>query len=220
MLVRVRRGLTFSNAGWLVAVVFALGAGGYAVGAIPAENGKITTCYDKRTGELRVVDAERKKKCRKRERRLAFNPRGPTGPAGEQGRDGPAGTFADTLPAGRTLRGSWVIFDEAAASGEHLEEGVSFPVPLAAAPTAHFVASGGPASADCPGSAAVPAANPGHLCVFQSSVDIAATEENVFDPSTDTAAGAGKAGRLGFSVRVTAGASVVRTSGTWAVTAP
>ena len=65
---------------------------GVAIGSFAPKNGKITACYSKRTGDLRLVDAD--KKCRKGEQRIAWNQRGkrgPRGPAGDDGFDGPDG---------------------------------------------------------------------------------------------------------------------------------
>jgi hypothetical protein len=143
---------------------------------------------------------------------------GPAGPPGTAGAQGAAGPFVEGVPPGSTLRGSWVLFNETAGTGEHLEVSVSFPFPLSTAPTGHFVGDGATPPGECPGSVSSPQASPGHLCVYQSGVDIAATEEQVFDPTLDTTSGAGKGSRFGFSVRATAGAAVVRTSGTWAAT--
>jgi hypothetical protein len=215
-----------------VAAVGLVGTAGFAVAAVSGSGNTINACVKKRGGNVRIVTA--KTRCRASERRLTWNQRGPQGAPGSNGvpgmagapgsngaagSDGPPGPFVDAVPAGRTLRGEWVLLDEAATIGEHLETGLSFAFPLGEAPAAHFVANGSPAPAECPGSAAAPAAAAGHLCVYQSTVDVSATEENVFDPLLDSTAGAGKANRFGFSIRVTAGATVVRTSGTWAVTA-
>ena len=69
----------------VVAVVALIAAtGGWAVAAIPSSNGTITACYAKSGGAVRVVDA--KKKCKRSEKRLAFNQKG------RDGKDGAAGT--------------------------------------------------------------------------------------------------------------------------------
>jgi hypothetical protein len=90
----------------IAAVVIA--AGGVAIGAIPARDGKITACYSKRDGALRVIDAG--DKCRKREKRIAWNQRGRRGPAGEDGLDGLDGSDGfdgfDGEPAASMLVGS------------------------------------------------------------------------------------------------------------------
>ena len=70
-----------------LALVFAMG--GFAVAAIPGSDGRITTCHHKTTGAMRVVDE--RKKCKRTERRLAFNQQGPPGTPGAPGAPGAAG---------------------------------------------------------------------------------------------------------------------------------
>ena len=68
---------------------FVIVSSGVAIGSVAARDGKITACYAKRNGTLRLIDAD--KKCRKSEKRIAWNQRGPRGrrgPAGEDGFDG------------------------------------------------------------------------------------------------------------------------------------
>jgi hypothetical protein len=62
---------------------------GVAIGSLAPKNGKITACYSKRTGALRLVDAG--KKCRTSEQRVAWNQQGKRGLRGPRGRRGPAG---------------------------------------------------------------------------------------------------------------------------------
>src|SRR4051794_13582461 len=89
------------NAIGLLALAVALGGTSYAaISKIPGPGGKISACYKKRGGNLRVVDA--KTKCRRGERSLAFSqkgPRGLPGAAGQQGEKGEKGTQGDTGPA-------------------------------------------------------------------------------------------------------------------------
>ena len=59
---------------------------GVAIGSIVGKDGKITACYAKRDGTLRLIEAGAN--CRKSERRIAWNQRGRRGPAGEDGEDG------------------------------------------------------------------------------------------------------------------------------------
>ena len=68
---------------------FVIVSSGVAIGSVAARDGKITACYATRNGTLRLIDAD--KKCRKSEKRIAWNQRGPRGrrgPAGEDGFDG------------------------------------------------------------------------------------------------------------------------------------
>jgi hypothetical protein len=72
--------------------------GGIAVAKIPSADGTITGCYDKRTGALRVIDAERGRRCKASEIRVSWNQRGPAGPqgaAGAAGAMGPQGAKGD-----------------------------------------------------------------------------------------------------------------------------
>ena len=71
---------------------------GIAYAAIPAADGKISGCYDKRSGALRVVDQTTT--CRSGEAAIAWNQKGPTGPAGTPGLQGEKGETGDTGPAG------------------------------------------------------------------------------------------------------------------------
>jgi hypothetical protein len=91
---RVRTHMTFANVVSLLALSVALGAGSYAVGAIPGKDGKITACYQKTRGTLRVIDTN-KKKCSKRERTLTWSQKGPAGQQGPLGQQGPAGQKGD-----------------------------------------------------------------------------------------------------------------------------
>ena len=46
---------------------------------------------------------------------------------------------------------------------------ISFGFILASAPTPHFIALGGSAARECPGNFYNPQAQPGHLCIYESS---------------------------------------------------
>lgn len=87
----------------IIALVVAVA--GVGVAAIPGSDGKITSCFNKKSGALRVVDA--KKKCRKGEKRVAWNQTGPQGIQGTQGPQGDQGT-----------PGSDAQFNGAAAAGD------------------------------------------------------------------------------------------------------
>jgi hypothetical protein len=54
--------------------------------------GRITACYAKKGGAVRVINAEDGARCRKDERKVAWNQRGPVGPQGATGQQGPAGS--------------------------------------------------------------------------------------------------------------------------------
>jgi hypothetical protein len=86
------------NAIGLLALVVALGGTSYAaISKIPGPGGKISACYKKKGGNVRVVEA--KTKCRRGERRLAFNQKGVPGAAGQQGAQGEKGAQGETGPA-------------------------------------------------------------------------------------------------------------------------
>jgi hypothetical protein len=89
----------------VIAIAALVIAAGGAIGSMPARDGKITACYSKRNGALRVIDAG--DKCRKSEKRIAWNRRGRRGPAGDDGLDGLDGSDGfDGAPAAGMLAGS------------------------------------------------------------------------------------------------------------------
>src|SRR5436190_23771855 len=86
-----RRRLTFSNVTAAAALAVALTGGAFAVAAIPAASGTINACFATKTGAIRVVDSA-KPKCKKGEKAIAWNQKGPTGASGVAGVAGVAGT--------------------------------------------------------------------------------------------------------------------------------
>src|SRR6478609_4995322 len=72
--------------------------------------------------------------------------------------------FTDTLPEGKTEMGDWA-FGQAYGLSLQLAA-TSFNIPLTAAPAPIYVEEGATPPAECPGSVAEPAAEPGFLCVF------------------------------------------------------
>jgi hypothetical protein len=90
MLPRLRARATYANVGVTAALV--LGATGWALAATPSSSKVLHGCYGKRTGILRVVSGT---KCRKGEKAISWNQKGPQGLQGRQGpmgNPGPAGT--------------------------------------------------------------------------------------------------------------------------------
>jgi hypothetical protein len=87
-------------------------AGGVAYATIPSSSGVINGCYEKRTGILRVIDAQAGAKCLSIETPISWNQQGlkgdpgvagPIGPAGAQGApgaQGEAGPRGETGPKG------------------------------------------------------------------------------------------------------------------------
>jgi hypothetical protein len=73
----------------IVAVIALVAAvGGYAVAAVPDGQGRIVSCYAKKSGKLRVLV---RGSCRRNETRLRWNQTGPAGPAGAVGATGAPG---------------------------------------------------------------------------------------------------------------------------------
>ena len=155
-------------------------------------------------------------------------PKGVPGVAGAKGQDGADGadgedfTLATRLPSGQTETGIYSAW----GGGElnYVEDSVNFRIPLSAAiPAAnvHYDDDGGAdPHASCPGTALAPAADPGHLCLYESNRGNV-TYESIFRPDT----GEDGAAALGFSIYFTAGAgesgdASAWSYGTWAVTAP
>ena len=95
--------------------------------------------------------------------------KGDPGSAGATGATGPAGPFVDALPSGKTIRGAFNIGGTAAAAGALANTSISFVFALASAPTVHLILQGGAAPAACPGNATFPAADSGHLCIYEES---------------------------------------------------
>jgi hypothetical protein len=123
-----------------------------------------------------------------------------------------------TLPAGRTLRGAYVLGSSSAAGSQLAVGEISFAFPLQRAPRAHFMAAGTKPPSACPGSAARPAAAAGHLCIYEAR-NGQAGEHRVLDPLTGETEGTVRPWGAGLSVRAIRGGDVF-SAGTWAVTAP
>jgi hypothetical protein len=76
---------------------------GIAFAAIPGADGKVSACYAKQGGVLRVIDKAKGQTCKASERPLVWNQkglRGLTGPAGPAGANGAAGAAGARGPAG------------------------------------------------------------------------------------------------------------------------
>jgi hypothetical protein len=73
-----------------LALVFAMGGFAVAANQSATKSKAITGCYSKKTGDLRIA-VKGKKKCRKGEKRVRWNKRGPRGLSGPQGGSGPRG---------------------------------------------------------------------------------------------------------------------------------
>lgn len=146
---------------------------------------------------------------------------GATGPTGPAGATGPGGPLLTVLPSGKTETGAFDAEGTATTVGDLASASISFPVPLASAPTPTLVSSG--TSASCPGSVAAPAAAPGQLCVYVGGELNVAIVGGVFDANTDDpiTGDAASASAYGAGLFVnSAAAGNFYLMGTWAVTAP
>ncbi|HWG07456.1 MAG TPA: hypothetical protein VN672_00455 [Solirubrobacteraceae bacterium] len=183
----------------------------------------------KKNGSAHVY--AKKPKCKKGESKLSWNSRGPAGKDGvsgkngangsnglngTNGKEGPPGPLLETLPSGRTEKGVW-SFILSGKSGT-VAAPISFPIPLAAAPTAHYIVAGTTPPAGCSGSVVAPAAAPGNLCVFETFKAINLVHLDFFDPETftETPTASGKTGAL---VVFSATEGTQQGTGTFAVTA-
>jgi hypothetical protein len=125
-----------------------------------------------------------------------------------------------TLESGQTLRGAYAGAIEATGAANLIFASFTFPVPLASAvvaPDANFILAGAASTANCPGTAANPAALPGQLCMYETSGDNRILQ--CIGPIG--ALGCRTSDTLGalLSLR-SAGAGRAFSYGTWAVTAP
>lgn len=228
---RSHKALSFANVTSLLALVFAMSGGAYAITSIRGSSGVVHGCYQKKKGSLRVVPAG--KRCAKSERAIVWNRTGPQGsrgligqqgpkgdpgqqgPPGNPGGTGPAGPFPTTLPAGKTLTGAYTVEFQATAVNQFAGGAESFQFPLASRPKVNFVAAGSSPPAQCPGTVSAPAAASGNLCVY---------EGQDFDGGTLTIAGpdnvlSDTAGTTGFRFEIAStAAGTVIDRGTWAVT--
>jgi hypothetical protein len=93
-------------------------------------------------------------------------PKGEPGAKGEKGIQGEKGTtgFTETLPSGKTEKGTW-SYGMTSAESVVSTASISFVIPLAKAPTLHFVETEG-ADPECPGNVEEPSADKGDLCVY------------------------------------------------------
>jgi hypothetical protein len=123
------------------------------------------------------------------------------------------------LPAGSTIRGSFIVFNANAVGGDLTTTNVMFGWRLASAPTAHYLAPGAPPTANCPGSVLSPQARAGHLC-FYGRLEINVASVTLYDPTTNEF-GALAGNRFGSVIAaVSTAAGIVEIDGSWAVRAP
>lgn len=137
----------------------------------------------------------------------------PTSPAAGVPRGAPP-----AVPTGTTLRGSYLVDFTAAGANARGTSAFSFGFTLPSAPATNFIAAGGASTAACPGTAAIPQAAPGQLCVYErtntnvSFLCIAATGSTYL---------CGLADPYGASVFIeSTAAGTTKSAGSWAVTVP
>ena len=212
----------------IVALIVALGGTGYAalklpsnsVGAKQIKRNAVTSPKVK-NGSLLKSDFKAGQ--------LPAGARGPQGAKGEKGDKGDAGLngtngtngtpgpLVDTLPSGKTLRGIYAMGTHASGPSHYISGAISFPFPLASAPTPHVIGDGQTPPAECPGNEGNPQAAAGHLCVYEASKLNTSGPPETCDPTS----GCPSVNRHGVGIQIfAAGAGVFNSSGTWAVTAP
>jgi hypothetical protein len=120
---------------------------------------------------------------------------------------------AQYAPYPKTIRGTYILHDIAVAAGAATFTDISFGVTLSAAPTPVLMQLGGPANANCTGTAAAPQAAPGFLCLYESA------EANYTAPTFFKSDATPGASAIGTALRIQATAPGVFASiGGWAVT--
>jgi hypothetical protein len=131
------------------------------------------------------------------------------------GATGATGPLLTVLPSGASETGSYDAAGTATVVGDLASASISFPIPLATAPTATIVSSG--TTAACPGSVTAPAAAPGQLCVYEGGGENVG-EIGTYDPVNGDGGGASEYG-AGLAID-SEGVGNFFSDGTWAVTAP
>lgn len=116
------------------------------------------------------------------------------------------------LASGKTLIGTFGTAGQK-NTGFIDETGITYQIPLAAAPAFNDIAPGGASTPACPGSAAAPSAAPGNLCLYET-IRTGATGLTQISPTQVRRFGA-----VLFATSVANGASY-EVDGVWAVTAP
>jgi hypothetical protein len=108
-----------------------------------------------------------------------------------------------------TIRGTFEVIGRTDFKGDVRAGATSFGLTLPSAPEPHVIALGESPTQDCPGSATLPKAAPGHLCLYEDA--------------HDHTGGIGvSSSRVGFTYTITSDVDntdlVFISAGTWAVT--
>ncbi|HEY2478942.1 MAG TPA: hypothetical protein VGI17_09430 [Solirubrobacterales bacterium] len=209
---RLRAKLTYSNVMVTVLAVIVVGGGtAYAaVEALPKNSVGSKQIKKEAVTPAKLSAAAKKTLTGPKGPKGDTGTQGPKGDKGEAGARGEAGPLLETLPSGKTLKGTYDI----RGTAPFMDQAVTFQFPLAVMTTAHFPASADPTN--CPGTAAEPKALPGNFCVYQE-LGFSYAGHSVFDPATATS---GKAGQFGADIFIENSATEARSYGSWAVTAP
>ena len=177
-------------------------------------------CANKKGAILRRESA-----CKGKERPLvlsdfgALGPQGDKGDKGDKGDTGDVGPFVDTVPSGKTLRGTFFLTFNAPAGGAEVGSSISYGFRLSAEATPHFVAQGTTPPPECPGTPALPEAQAGHLCMYEIGAQNVSGQGICTSGSCGgTPVGGNRYGALFYAFSTNAG--TIQTAGTWAVTAP
>jgi hypothetical protein len=165
-------------------------------------------------------------------------PAGPEGKEGKPGTEGPSGpegspwTEGGVLPPEATETGVWGFDPAGATAAEELVVDlplISFPIKLSKALTAqhaHFInneglevtETGTQPPTECKGSVKSPTAQPGNLCIYEDSEELAMFDAS-YQSTIDPAASGTGVGTTGALLQVRIDSAAARGSGTWAVTA-
>jgi hypothetical protein len=133
--------------------------------------------------------------------------------------------FTETLPSEKAEKGDWAVSGLSVSDPEltpfgGAETAISFPIPLASAPTeVDVIGEGQTPPSGCSGTVANPEAKPGHLCIFIFKKSSSATGGIIpGSAATGEFAKADATGSLLYAVTAKAGEEVFA-KGTWAVSA-
>jgi hypothetical protein len=158
---------------------------------------------------------------------------GKDGKDGKEGKEGSPWTVGGVLPEGRSEKGVWAVAGTASEAQETSAAPISFTIPLATAPTPHFIGEeegegeskelkpfpgGCKGTAESPANVTNPVAQPGNLCVYAHQVFNAKLYLGVGFLNVEVGGpGAGKTGTGLFFEAEAQGK--IAANGVWAVTA-
>jgi hypothetical protein len=95
--------------------------------------------------------------------------KGVAGTPGAPGKEGSPWTVGGVLPSGKTESGAWALSvppEDSTLETIISTTAISFVIPLATEPAAHYLKEGEGGTAECPGNAVEPKAEPGQLCIY------------------------------------------------------